>query len=150
MLIQLANRFVIAPTQYPRRLVVELEVGEGFGVDSHPECGVFSGRHDGFNHPEEMNQRIPENPVDDVAPWTRRYEILAPNRSQPSRCWRYHYVAIGHHCGVYIEYPTPTEIVLEDSAGSWSVSIGQGKGVTVLMPDYSPWTNVSLTGDRAP
>lgn len=139
MLIQLAGRFIIDPGQYPRRLVVELEVGGGFGIEDHPECGVFSGKHDGFEDPGEMNQRIPGSPVDEDTPWVRRYEIRAPNRSQPSRRNGYHYVAIGWNGRVYIEYPIPTEIVLEDSAGFWSVSIGRGNGVTVLMPDYSPW-----------
>ena len=150
MLIQLERRFIIDPTQYPNRIVVELEIGGGFETGGHPECGVFSGMHDGFEDPEEMNQRLAGFPVNEDTPWIQRFEIRAPNRSQPSRCRRYHYVAVGQHCGVYIEYPTPTEIVLEDSAGSWSVSIGRDKGVTLLMPDYSPWTNVSLTGDRAP
>jgi hypothetical protein len=69
----------------------------------------------------------------------RRYEIRAPNRSRPSRRQGYHYVAIDWQEHVYVSYIVSTEIVLEDSAGSWSVYIGRGKGVTVLLNDYSPW-----------
>lgn len=142
MLIQLTGRFIIDPGQCPRRLVVELETGDGFG--GQRSCGVFSGMHDGFEDPSEMNRWIDGSPIDGDTPWIQRYEIQAPNRSKPSRCSRYHYVAIGWHGGVYAAYPVPTEIVLEDSAGSWSVSIGRGNGVTVLMPDYSPWDQVIL------
>ena len=142
MLIQLSGRFIIDPVQFPHRLVVELDVGD-FTGESHPECGVFSGRHDGFEEPEEMNRWIDGSPIDGDTPWIQRYEIQAPNRSQPSRCMRYHYVAVGWHGGVYAAYPVPTEIVLEDSAGSWSVSIGRGNGVTVILDDYSPWESQS-------
>jgi hypothetical protein len=143
MLIQLAGRFIIDPGQYPHRLVVELETGDGFGSGGHRECGVFSGMHDGFEDPAEMNRWIDGSPIDEETPWIQRYEIQAPNRSQPSRRRGYHYVAIGWHGGAYAAYPVPIEIVLEDSAGSWSVSIGHGNGVTVLMPDYSPWDQVT-------
>lgn len=139
MLIQLSSRLIIDPDQYPHRLVVELDTGGGFGHDGHPECGVVSGMHDGFEEPEDMNQRVPVVSVDEEVPWIQRFEIRAPNRSQPHRCCRYHYVATGWHNGIYAEYPIPTEVILEDSAGSWGVTIGRGDEVTVLMPDYAPW-----------
>jgi len=140
VLIQLSGRFIIDPGQYPRRLVVELDIGGGFRDEGHPECGVFSGRHDGFEDPEDMNQRIPGFLFDEEVPWVQRYEILAPNRCPPNQRRGYHYVAIGWHDRVYMAYPIPTEVTLENSAGSWSVAIGRvDGGVTVLMPDYSPW-----------
>lgn len=86
---------------------------------------------------EEMNQRLPVTSVDEEVPWIQRFEIRAPNRSQPHRCCRYHYVATQWHNGVYAEYPIPTELILEDSAGSWSVILGCG--ITIHMGDYSPW-----------
>lgn len=142
MLIQLSGRFIIDPGQYPHRVVVELETRDGSTRDNHPECGVFSGQYDGFEETKEMNQRVAVLSSHEDTPWIQRFELCAPNRSQPSRCSRYHYAAIGWHGGVYIAYPVATEILLEDSAGSWSVSIGRGTGVTVLMPDYSPWGEV--------
>jgi hypothetical protein len=138
MLIQLSGRFIIDPVQFPHRLVVELDVGD-FTGESHPECGIFSGRHDGFEEPEEMNQRMPEIPTEEGS-GIRWFEIRAPRNRAPLHQRRgYHYVAIGWHDHVYVAYPLPTEIVLEDSEGSWSVAVGWGNGVTVLMPDYSPW-----------
>jgi hypothetical protein len=92
--------------------------------------------HDGFKYPEEMNQRLAGFLVEDETPWIQRYEIRAPNRSQPHQRNGYRYVAIMWHDGVYASYQIPTEIQLEDLAGSWSVSIGQ---VTVILNDYSPW-----------
>ena len=139
MLIQLAGRFVIDPVQYPRRLVVELDCGDSFTGEGHPECGVFSGRFDGFRDLEEMNQRMPELPIEEEC-GTHRFEIRAPNRSCEHQCLRYHYVAIGWGGRVYVAYPRATEITLGDVEGAWSVSIECGAhGVTVLMSDYAPW-----------
>lgn len=137
MLIQLAGRFVVDPSQYPRRLVVELEVGDDLG--NHPGCGVFSGQHDGFENPVDMNRWLEELPIGGKVPWARRYEIRTPNRPKSDLRRGYHYVAVGWHDGVYAKYPVPTEILVEDSAGSWSVSISRGDRITVMMPDYSPW-----------
>ena len=85
MLIQFSGRLTVDPAQYPHRLVVELDTGGGFGRDGHPECGIVSGQHDGFEEPEEMNQRVPMVSVDEEVPWIQRFEIRAPNRSQPGR-----------------------------------------------------------------
>jgi len=143
VLIQLACKFIIDPIRFPQRLIVELDIGGGFS-DGHPECGLFSGTNDGFEHREEMGQKIHGTPIDAESPWVQWYNICAPNRSQPHRRHGYHYVAIGWHDGVYASYPIPTEIILEDSAGSWSVIIGRAHGVTVLLNDYAPWDQVQL------
>ena len=142
MLIQLSGPFIIDPGHSPRRLLIELETGAGFSGSDHPECGVFSGQHDGFENPEEMNQRIPGVPIDEEVPWIQRFEIQAPHNRAPMHQRRgYHYVAISWNGGVYAAYPVPTEIMLEDSEGSWSVCIGRrgSDGVRVVMPDYAPW-----------
>lgn len=134
MLIQLSRRLTIDPSHSPHQLVVELETRDG--RVNEPWIGVFSGTHDGFRHPEEMNQRLDGVPIDEETSWIQRFEIRAPNRSRPNQHLRYHYVAISWHDSVYMAYPMPTEITLEDSAGQWSVSIG---GMTLSIPDYSPW-----------
>jgi hypothetical protein len=139
MLIQLAGRLTIDPNHSPHRLIVELETGVGFGSDNYPECGVFSGTHDGFENPEEMSQRLSGVPIDEETPWIQRFEIRAPNRSRPHQRRGYHYVAIRWNGGVYMAYPVATEIILEDSEGSWSVIFNQPLGVTLLLHDYSPW-----------
>jgi hypothetical protein len=141
MLIQLVRGLSIDPSQFPHRLMVELETGAGFREDPHPECGVFSGMHDGFEEPEEMNHRLLGSPIDEETPWIQRFEIIAPNRSVPHQRRGYHYVAIGWNGGVYMAYPVPTEIQLEDSEGSWSVIIGHPIGVTITMQDYTPWNS---------
>ena len=137
MLIKLLDSLILDPYQYPRRLVVALNVGEG-----HPECGLFSGRYAGFEDPFEMNQRIEGEPLGE-GDYFQKFEIVAPNRSQPNRQRDYHYVAINWEDHVYAAYPRSIEIVLRDSAGSWSVIVKRGEGVTVILNDYNPWKDSS-------
>lgn len=133
MLIRISGGFIVDSTQFQRRLVVELDCG--YRPGDHPECGVFSGRHDGFELPEEMDHRMPDitpEPDDSL----RMFDIVAPNRPPPlHQHRRYPYVAIAWNLGGYLEYPVSTEIYLSIHE-MWDVAL---KGVRIILPDYSPW-----------
>lgn len=133
MLIKLLDSLILDPYQYTHRLVLEFDVGE-----DHTECGLFSGMYAGFEEPWEMNQRIEGEPLGE-GEYFQKFEIVAPNRSRSHQLQDYHYVAINWENHVYAAYPRSTEIVLRDSAGSWSVIVERGEGVTVTLNDYNPW-----------
>lgn len=132
MLIRLYDRHLLDQSQFPGRLVIELDCG----LPPRPECGIFSGQHDGFEHEEEMNQRIPGVPTSADFACFVWFEIVAPNRPRPNQLQRYHYVAITWNDRVYVSYPVATEFLLENHESEWYLYI---EGFTIALPDYSPW-----------
>ncbi len=133
MLLRIEGRLVFDPSEYPGRLVVEFDCGNAFGDEPHPECGVFAGRSDEL----EPGQLMSEIPVEEPAYGVRRFEIVAPNLSKSHRLWQYHYLVVWWHPGVYLPHAKPTEVMLQDSGGSWSVWVGN---TTMILPDYRPWS----------
>lgn len=129
MFVNTALSIVIDPALYPGRLVVCTR------TEGRPECGVFSGNHDGFRDPEEMGKRQPTIHEDSWSDYGLEvFEIIRENEATENQVLRYHYAVIQWENGVYAKYPVGRELVLVNSyKDPWSISFA---GVVLVLPDY--------------
>lgn len=130
---------LVLSKDYPSTLVVDLY------TDNRPECGVFSGRHCGFELPEEMEQRMPtlqEAFYDDAS--YQRFVIDRPRSCVPVGQMRsYHYAVIGWDSGVYLAHPEVHTLVLfetwSEQGVDWHVAVvGQRMHFSISLDHYQP------------
>lgn len=145
MLIDLGLRFIVNPALYVGTLAVRLN------TDNRPECGVFSGVHDGFEE-DEQNQPMPHFTLldgDSVMGATMNFDDLGMydfiidrpvSRAQEHQVRRYNYVVRGWNNGVYYEHQDIWVLVLQEMTSGWDVGIHRPgmNGFTLILPDYQP------------
>ena len=139
---------VVNPSLYVGTLGIRMQTGD------HPQCGVRSGRHNGFRAEWEMNQpmprfQIPAEPADvanGVPSWEGLgfydYVIDRPEtRAGEHMRLEYNYVVTAWHDVVYSEgYPDVWTLALHETTEGWDAHFGRigTYGLTLILPDYEP------------
>jgi len=153
MLLNLSLGLIIDPSAYPSTLAVRLE------TDNRSDCGVRSGRHEGFKDEAEMDQPMPRVVVpDDKQGYGLSdigifdYIIDRPAKlARAQQALRYSYVVTGHNNGVYYDCPDVHVLVLIETQDDWHVAFGRPRdtqGFRLILPDYEPgW--FARTGTKA-
>lgn len=153
MLLDLMLGTSLNPGAYPTTLAVRIS------TDNRPECGVRTGKNDGFRNKDEMDRPVPRVRV---PPDREEYGLSDCGYydfilDRPEKCCpeqqvrRYHYVVTGHGNGVYYDYPEVYIVTLEEQHDNWSCCLGrpyQTGGIRIVLPDYEPgW--FARTGAKA-
>lgn len=154
MLLDLTQPCVINPSEYVGTLAIRLQ------TDNRPECGVFSGQHEGFE-PAEENQRMPHFTLMDGAPMGASlnfddlgmYDFILDRpvaRAEEHQMLRYSYVVRGWDSAVYVQYQDIWLVTLQELSDGWSVALGRPgqNGFRIILPDYEPGF-IARTGARA-
>ena len=140
MLLNLTGFVHLDPMVYPTTLAIRIE------TDDSPDCGVRSGRHDGFDVPGEMGQVMPRLllPDDETEGLCGFYDYVIDRpakRCPKEQIRRYHYVVTGKGQGVYYEFPDVYIVTLNERHDRWSCTVGRPRasgGFELELPDYEP------------
>lgn len=130
MLINTTLSTVFDPSLYKGRLVFVVD------TDNRMECGVFSGKYDGFENKLDMNKR--QSVIHDEL-WSGAglevFEVSIPRLAQKDQSRSYRFVLIKWINSVYSSgYPNGFEFSLVDTNDqNWYLSFDK---VTVILPDY--------------
>ena len=133
MMINTTRGVVFDPTAYPGRLLITLETEGRMG------CGVFSGRHAGFEGEAEMQQKMPTVQIEN---WSdggvEVFEIVRLPRAPKNQLRKYPYVVTSWQNLVYTEFAKSKELILtehsqESAPPLWEVAFAK---VRVILPSY--------------
>jgi hypothetical protein len=134
------------PHLYPCTLVVEVR------TDNQSSCGVFSGRHGGFESKLEMDQPMPrihweaEEDESAIGTGTHRFLIDRPARvGQDHQLRIFHYAVVSWVSSPYLAFSSVHKLVLSEQRGfrsgesEWEVQIdGPLIKATVCLGQYLP------------